>query len=598
MSGHRGEVGVSTPSVHDMLTSLTIDGHAPVRALPWLEESWRDGARFLRDLQAMHATALPARPKSVVLERYDLHFDLIGRNATGDRPALRWQDRDGQWQALSCAQLDQLSARRAAAWASHGVEAGQTVCLILPFGPEWVIALLAVVRLGCVLSFLPPAGERFYARRLAALAPDHVVTTELHAAVLGEHRARVIPPDAERRGQAAAAPATAVVPAGATFARLFSPLGPRTDAPIAVSIDDAYGAALRDGLLVHGLRPFDALAAPGVDLLQYQPGLLLATLLAGGTYVHVELEALARAPATFAGLSLATVGVVPRLRDLLLEAGLQLGRRWGHWWRGVSEDGDVLRWQRFVSEAGLASVPTSALLCDPATGGASLFSPRRRLQHGGTSMHVLPAAGAPWGLAPLGGPASLEAAARAPERGLGVLVSGSLLGPQAGSGSHVLSRSGHEWLFGGTRLPARAGRCYPADEVADAVEGLPFLEGAVVVGLPTADPGRPHVFTLVGFVGRARTAALAVERDAWRGAIEARIADGLAPDLLPDRIELLPFSPRRRDKDGRVDLAWCSDRLARGLLHERVSGEVYLLLDELRALAAAPASEPADLVAS
>lgn len=582
----------SVPSVHDLLAGLTIEGHTSCPALPWLEESWRDPGRFFRDLAAGQATALPARPKSVVLERYDLSFDLVGRSALGDRPAFRWEDRQEGWQTLSYAELAELSARRAGEWAHHGVEAGQTLCIVRPFGPEWVIALLAAIRLGCVVSFLPPAGARFFARRLAALAPDHIATTDLYVPSLGPSSEKALPrdlPPRPRRDE------SFVHTSGAIFARLFSPLSARPDLPIELTVDEAYCHALRDGLLAHGLAPGDAFAAPGVDLLQYQPSLLLATFLAGAEYVHVELDAVAREPAAFAALDLAVVGVMPRVRDLLLEAGAQLGRRWRHWWRGVNEESDHPRWHRFVGEAGLNAVPTSNLLVDAAAGGALFFSARRRQKHGGMSYFVLPSAGTAWSLEPLGVPGASRpgpGAGSSLSQGLGTYAARPLVGKEPPApGSHILRRQPGEWFYAGVARPNREGRTYPSSEVLECVAGLPFLEGASIVAMTTADPARPFSFHLVGFVGRARTAELAEQREAWRRAIEGTISNALAPTFTPDRVELFPFSPRWHE--GEVDPMWCHDRYARGLLHDRVAREVHLLLDALRALIAAPASHPA-----
>ncbi len=577
------------PQVHEMLASLTIEGHASCPPLAWLEASWRDGGRFLRELAARHATALPARAKSVVLERYDLAFDLVERSSIGagrDRPAFRWEDRLEGWQTLSYAELAELSARRAAEWARHGVEAGQTLCVVLPFGPEWVIALLAASRLGCVVSFLPPGGVRYFARRLDALAPDHIATSDLYVGALGAAAEKALP-----RQLPAGEPLdrSFVYPTGAPFARLFSPLVARPDEPVDLGVDDAYCGALRDGLLALGLSPGDTCAAPGFDVLQYQPSLLMATLLAGAEYVHVELESIERDPVAFAGLDLGVVGVTPRVRDLLLGANVQLGKRWRRWWRGVNEESEHARWHRFVHEAALHAVPTTNVLVDAARGGAILFSARRRPRFGGMSSMVLPAAGTAWSLEPLGGPGSPRAPA--PPGGLepamGVYTPRPLVGMELAAGVHILRRQTGEFHYGGVAVPTREGRTYPAAEVLEVVADLPFLEGASVVPVNTSDLARPFAFHLVGFVGREREAALAERREAWLRAISGAITHGLTPSFLPDRVELFPMSPRRRE--GGVDHEWVRDQYTRGRLHARVVRAVYRLLDELRAIAAAPA---------
>ena len=544
----------------------------------------------MRSLVAEQATALPLRPKSSVLERYDLCFDLLSRHGRVQRPAFRWQDRLEGWQEFSYADLNELSARRAAEWTTHGVVAGQTLCVILPLGPEWAIAVLAAIRLGCVLSLLPPAGERFHALRLEALAPDHIVTTPLAATSLGDSRALVIPADLPPEGPRGE---TCVLPSGSVFARLFSPLSPTSHLPIELSVDDAYCFALRDGLLAHGLRAGSTFAAPGADLLQYQPSLFLATLLVGGTYVHVEVKDVAADPAAFAALELDSVGVFPPVRDALLEAELDLSERWGQWWRGVSEESGYARWQRFIEVAGLKALPASNLLVDASAGGALLFSARRRPKFGGMSYLVQPGAGVEWALAPIGAPSAEGSLPCGEEQAQGVFSPISLTGaPWAGA--HLLRRQEEEWFYVGAPWPTRDGRVYPADEVQSCLEDLFFVEGTSVVTLPTGDLTRPFTFRLVVFVGRARAAQLAAELDAWRRLITAKIDNGLAPIYRPDRIELFALSPRR--VEGEVDHVWCRDQHARGLLYERARREAYAIIDALRDLAQAPSpSEAAEV---
>ncbi|MBL4850451.1 MAG: AMP-binding protein [Planctomycetes bacterium] len=552
---------------------------------PWLERSWRDVPEFMRSLAAEQATSLPLRPKSAVLERYDFCFDLLSRQGRVQRAAFRWHDRLEGWQEFSYADLDELSARKAAEWTEYGVVAGQTVCVLLPVGPEWVLAVLATIRLGCVLSLLPPAGKRFHALRLAALGPDHVVATPLAAGSLGESRALVIPDDLPPLGPRRE---SCVLPSGAIFASLFSPLATAPHLPLELTIDDAYCVALRDGLLAHGLRTGSTFAAPDADLLQYQPSLLLATLLVGGTYVHLELEDIAADPVAFAALELDTVGVFPRVRDCLLEAEVQLGKSWGHWWRGVSEESNHQRWHQFATVTGLKSVPASNLLVDSSAGGAVLFSARRRAKHGGMSYLVQPGAGVEWALAPMGAPSAEGSPPSGEGQTQGVFCPNSLTGTPW-PGGHILRRQEEEWFYVGAPWATREGRVYPAGEVLLCLEDLPFVEGASVVTLTTGDLARPYSFSLVVFVGRAHAAELKAELDAWRRIITAEIDNGLSPTYRPDRIELFALSPRRIE--GEVDHAWCRDLHARGLLYQRATRETYAVIDALRDLAKAPSPD-------
>jgi acyl-CoA synthetase (AMP-forming)/AMP-acid ligase II len=90
------------------------------------------------------------------------------------RVALRHQGR-----ALTYAQLDGLADDVAAGFARRGVRAGDVVALVLPASAEYVVAYVALARLGAVTSGISPrspAPER--AKVLAQLAPDVALATE------------------------------------------------------------------------------------------------------------------------------------------------------------------------------------------------------------------------------------------------------------------------------------------------------------------------------------------------------------------------------------------------------------------------------------
>lgn len=80
---------------------------------------------------------------------------------------------------LTYAQLDALADEVAAGFARRGVRAGDVVALVLPASAEYVVAYVALGRLGALTSGISPrspSGER--AKVLAQLAPDVAVATE------------------------------------------------------------------------------------------------------------------------------------------------------------------------------------------------------------------------------------------------------------------------------------------------------------------------------------------------------------------------------------------------------------------------------------
>jgi hypothetical protein len=528
----------------------------------WLAESWRDPARFWRGLARYHATLSSPAAKSHPTEGFDFYYDLVLRHRP-ERVALRCYARQTGWRMTSYGDLDVRSTALAEDWVQRGLQPGQAVCLVLPMGEDLVIALLTALRLGLTFSYLPPLGPRFVATRLAQLGEALVVTVPTYLSLIGDARALLIADLVSGRGSGrrllhSYAP-------DATVARLFSELVEASDRPLPLRADHFYLGALRDAILLCGLRPGDLAAGPGLSALQHQPSLLVGTLLCGSTWVHVELDDLALEPALLTQQPLRAVGIAGAARDVLLRARAGQARGWGFWWRNPEEPFDVDAWRRFVRRLGLENVPGANLLVDASAGGSVLWSPRRR---GHVHVDVLPAPGRPWSLASVSGS---DEAGRGP-RAMGDF---GLLAPEepARSPYIILVRAGEHFLYGGTRGPRSAGRVYPTAEVVALARKHPRVIDAAVVLDRSGRFGQP-VRILCAFSGAARP------QPGDEDALARAIAQELGAELVPDHVQLLPLYPRLRG--GEPDPRWCASQQVTGLFYRKPRQEPYQALTLLR----------------
>lgn len=574
------------------------DGNDTRRDAQWLEESWRDPAWLWGALHRRLGTLGFPLSKSVPGERYDLYHDLITRHVGAGRVALRWLDRFRGWQALSYDALHARCSQRARQWSALGVEPGAILCVVLPPGPDWAVAVLTGLRMGLCVSMLPPLGDRYLARRLEAIAPAHIVTDALHAPLLAGFEDRIL---AENAGTPEApamdAPAAAASPAMAdrsyTYqadepcALLLSPLRRPPEAPVPLTSADAYHKALRDGLIAYALRPGDNLAAPGFHFVQHQPSLLLAALLAGATWVEVSVDAIERDPAQILALPLRCLGLAPALRDLLLAAGLRTRPAWGHWFKNPEEPLDWIAWRDFIEAYGLQDVPASNVLVEASSGGCVLLSPRRAGRDQLASlMNVRPAPGTPWCLLDVTGsgqPAAGDAGVLAP-----------LVDAAPASPDHVLlSRlRGSEYLYAGNLEPRRAGRVYPDAEVLAAIADLDFVTGASVVPVVAGGAVTRYCFVLLVFTGAEDPAHAARVRGQRADELARCIRARLGEDFVPDRVELFPLYARKAE-DGTVDHAWCHVQYLTGTLFRKANTPVFRHLTALRRACRDSAPAPA-----
>jgi hypothetical protein len=617
--------------IADALGSLDLAGEDSTAELAWLDQSWAEPDAFgaaLADYLGEHTG--PRRPRSRLGAYYDLYEDLIARHAATDKVALRAWDATGREAPLSYAELHRAAGVWAGAWTARGVAPGAVVCLMLPLGADYLIALATALRLGLCISTLPPDAPAYAERRLAALAPEFVVVDPRLPPLKLPDDTSALPRGSSERPPAGP-PFT--YRAGIPCAKLFSPLRSPTDQPVTLTADDAYLGALRDGIFAYRLSPEDplaagedppaqpVLAAPGFHHEQHLPSLLFAALVLGATFLHVPDEVLAAQPEILGSRRIRALGITPRARDLLTAAAVPL-LQVTLWFRNVGEPLDWLAWRRFVlaqkaardqQELKLPQAPSSNVLVDAAAGGCLLFSLTRP---GSLSARVLPAPGRPFALLDVGGgqeavgghglfalrpyqlaPLSLpeppvakrapvfpeaEAKAEAVAKAKASAVAVAQL-PEL-RGFFILARQGAEFLYGSTVVPRRDARVYPRAEVAEALAAVPLVKGAAVVTVPSTQAAGAILFILLVFTGAAT-----LDAEGEVALLEACGAalERMGKPLAPDRIERVPLHPRR-DKTGAVDLAWCQRQYASGALARKARDPVFQQLTALRDLVQAP----------
>ncbi|MGK3983872.1 AMP-binding protein [Sorangium sp. So ce136] len=551
--------------------ALSVDREDALVALPWLDETYRAPDAFWAALWQDYAGTASPPPKSRPGEGYDLYHDMVVRKPSKGLAALAYYDRRARKvQSLSYAELHAESARLAGAWAAQKAKAGDVIAVVLPFGRAFLVALCAALRLGLVISFLPPLGDRHLARRLEKLAPAHIATDPVYLGLLDAKAQKLALRDT------AAAPheryeRSFTYPAKKPCALVFSPLRDPLDAPVPLSAEAAYLRPLRDARLALSLRPGDTVAAPGAHPAQHQPCLVLATLLAGATFFHLELADLAQDPGLLLQFPLRALGVTTAARDQLLRASPGPLRNVSLWFKNPEEPFDAITWRAFVEAHGLQKTPASVFLFDAADGGMTHFSARRPE---GASLKVLPAAGVPWALFDPDG-SGQEAS------GQSGLFAPTPTKKPAQIGHVLLSRvAGSEFLYAGTLAPRRHGRVYPRAEVVDAIADLPFVTAASVVAALAGGAAAGFLFVLLVFTGAEPAEAAAREEAGRTDAIHRRIRARLGDEFTPDRTVFYPLYARMKGKE--VDHAWCEGQFQRGSLARKAGQGTFQRLTEAR----------------
>lgn len=526
--------------------------------LSWLDLSWKDPVQFWRGLHLYWKRQRAVQTKSTVLSCYDFHNDLIVRQLELETPAYTWFDGE-DWQSWSYEELEQAVNGLAATWEQAGVQAGETLVILHPQGVQWLTALLAGLRLGLVVSLLPPQGDTFVQHRLENLAPHWLAMDQLYRHRLAPIWQELTLPNALSSSSPTCQPylyqGTDIV------AQIFDPTSPTPDLPRAVDANSLYLGALRDGVLALGIKSGIVSAAPGWHTMETQPALILAILLSGGNWVEIDFAHLEKEPARLLEQQIDVLGVSRRLRDLWQQNPPEGQKSWRYWFRHPAESADLSIWQDFIQKLQLQGSYSGNLLFNTSLGGALLFSTKCR---GQVHHEAIPAAGMCWQLGVIGTP-ELPRLDGYGQMALGKKVEEEMVWTAT---PHLLALYTKVWYYLGNYPRGRAGRTYPKQEILGVIADCePYL--ALVESPVSGSDADPRQVLLV-FGENVDTKAL-----------EVRIETEMGSEFLPDRIEVLPLLPKQ-SKEGGADQEWCQFHYLTGELYRRQHNEVYRCLSGLK----------------
>lgn len=541
----------------------------PSPEMKWLLESYKNPADFWEALYRSQKPFLHLPRKSIPFKSYDFYHDVIICNLKNTEPALRWYDSLIGWQEISYPDMGKLASRKTSAWIDSGVQPGQKLCIIYPLGLDLIVSLMAAFKLGLIVSLLPPAGSEFLKVRLEILDPDHIDTDDIYFSLVQAWLKRTLTAGQASIKNKADVERSYAYPSGSVAALCFDPSSKTPHIPKELTSDALYLNPLRDGNFPLGLQPGKTLAAPGFHFLETQPGLVLACLLNGGTYLHIEPDDISEKPDLLLDRPLRAMGVTSRVRNILLEKPVDAGKHWDYWFKNPAESQDIVSWQAFIETLKLKEVLAGNLKWEASLGGCSLFSLKYL---GQTNVNVLPCAGLSWCLTDVSG-SNLETVM---DYGILSLAPPGMQGEKAAT-LNILAKDRNEWYFIGSQKPSRAGRFYPFSEVLETLQNLLFGFCSSIVEVPASGSDSVSRFVLLVFLG-ARTD---VDKAAVSKKIHDRIEITMGKEFLLDGIRYFPLYPKQ-GPDGTVDHDWCRFQYLTGALFRKSRQEIFTCLTRMR----------------
>jgi len=551
---------------------LRLDGQQPYRNLEWLEDSYRNPGDFWRSLKGAFDARFAAKGISTLFSKYNFYHELIVRNSNNAKPALCWYEPASGIKSISYRELGSLAAAKAGHWDRLGVLPGQTLCVIRSMGLEMTVELLAALKTGCTISFLPPQGKVFLQRRLEVLKPDHIAIDDRHVPLLSAWNKQVLPEGGVGKGISGGREQSCTYYSGQIVFRCFDPCGSDIRTPAGITCDAAYLCALRDAMITLGIGPGHVYAAPGFHFMEITPALFLSGLLCGATYLHLTPKDIAANPDLIVQQRVKAFGVSKKVRDILLEKQVVVGDSWESWFRNPAESQDLEQWHYFIRNLKLDQSFAFNLRWSAALGGCSLFSVRRK---GTAHMAVLPVPGSVWGLGELSG----GAGASLTDIGAYTLSATGTPEEEQWVTADLIARNRQEWIFAGVQSLHREGRTFPAEEILLSLKELEVRYGLFfsLVGVPRIDPGSGQRIVLLVFRGandHLNEARVITE-------IRTTLTQEMGEEFLPDHMEFIPLYPRFLPS-AEVDHLWCRDAFLTGTLTRRSKGDIFHILTRLR----------------
>ncbi len=546
----------------------------PAWLATWVPGAWADPEAFRKDFYAFAAAKREGAIKSRPQTGFDLYHDAVLAHVGRQKRALVAREREGGRELVTVS-FESLHVRCSAladAWTREGVGPGTHIAVVLAPSVAMAVAILTAFRLGAVISYVPARGATYVKTRLAALAPERVATDEAGARFVG--------PLAEGALLPVTAPTTSVAGAtrhmylpGEPIARFVSPLLGQGVLPAELTADALHGALLRDALLVHALDGDDVVCAPGMPEAQHQPTAMLATLVAGATWVELELRDLDQDPKQLVKLGVTVLGASRALRERLITwsvSGALIHPAKRAVFTSLSDTLDLDRWNDLGRLLAKEALLTYGVVTSAAAGGTVLWNAPRTPTSTVSGLGVFPVPGETWQLSEVG--AAGEPVPALGDSGIYTLLRDEE--PALGVPPIVIAKFQDAYMLAGPLEPGPAGISYPTLEVAAVAEKHPAVRAAsVFVGA-----GR--------HLNDARVVLLAFTDDLAAVAsppvteLRALVDREMGPGFTPDRIEVFALRPRFTE-EGRVDHAWCRSQYLGGTLGRRSRSELFLTLSRL-----------------
>jgi len=304
----------------------------------------------------------------------------------------------------------------------------------------------------------------------------------------------------------------------------------------------------------------------------------MQTLLAGACWLEITSSQLSGRLELLKEAAPHVVGVLPALRDSLLDIAKANLPECRVWFRDPLLPFDWNSWDDFSKHVENPGTTTMNLAVNSAAGGSILFSRRYEANCG---LAALPKPGLSWTLL------DVNQSGQPAQGTTGIYAIDGLADCEFKYGTCVVSHADHGFMVTGSALPTLFGQTYPEKEIAELVISHPRVKHATFLTQSLSTNLNTSRANLLIFIEPRSLPDLPQFEARLRSDIMGNILLGYGQRFLPARVELFALAPRRTD-EGDIDEMWIKDQYLSGFLEQKREIPIFNLIGQLHSIAQNP----------
>lgn len=527
----------------------------------WIEESYKKPQIFWDSLWALH----PSPPKSSLGKHYDFYSDCILRHPEG-HIAFSLIEEGGFVTSWSYKKLHRCVNYLIKKWMKHSLKPQSVVAIIMNPGIDYLVALLAALRLGLIISYLPLnsslLSDKTTQNLLEQIQPSFIITKNPLPHL--PYPSLLVEELGESDDTALLEPHTYAASQTLQLSLSLTRKDPFT--LISLNAETTYLHALSDGLLTLNLQPETTWAAPLISPILSEPFRSLTALLSGATLIHISDDLLRQDPLILKDKKIHTLGLCKELLTLWSQHSGSPSKNLKCLYSSPFDRGFPF-WKTFNHVNELEKVSHIHAWTDNSSGGFSLIS-----KPFSTEPYLKPSFGFPWFLNDIMSPGNPS------QTGFGRLF--QLSSPKETNA--ILSHINQDILLTTMVEPAKDSLTFPIHQIEQSVRALSFVQECVISPIP--QPGLLSAIKMVFliFVDPLKNDLADTIKQEWTQTIHDHITRDLGSFFLPDHIEYFCLVPKKIGSQ--IDKNWCLTQYTSGLLAKKNRLQVYQLLSMLKKL--------------